>query len=147
MSRKAKWIVFFVSILIIGGAATAWYIFNEKFADTADRKVAFTVEATDFIREFETESKLANQKYTEKIVAVNGIISAVEPADTTTNIKMIDTAKGSYIIFAFQQQHMADAKKLKVGDRVSIKGSCSGGTFSEILETWLISFKRCAINK
>lgn len=147
MSRKGKWILAIVSILIIAGAATAWYIFNETFSDTADRKVAFTVEASDFIREFETDSKLANRKYTEKIIAVNGIVSEVEPADTTTNIKIIDTTKGSYIIFAFQQQHMADAKKLKAGDRVSIKGSCSGGTFSEILETWLISFKRCAINK
>ena len=147
MSKKGKWILAIVSILILSGAAVAWYIFNEEFSDTADRKVDFTVEANDFIREFETDSKRANQLYTEKIVAVNGIVSAVESADTTTNIKMIDTAKGSYIIFAFQQQHLADAKKLKEGDRVSIKGSCSGGTYSEILETWLISFKRCAINK
>ena len=147
MSKKGKWIMALVGLLIIAGAATTWYIFNETFSDTADRKVAFSVEANDFIREFETDSKLANQKYTEKIVAVNGIVSEVESADTTTNIKMIDTTKGSYIIFAFQQQHLADAKKLKEGDRVSIKGSCSGGTYSEILETWLISFKRCAINK
>ncbi len=147
MSKKGKWILAIVSILILSGAAVVWYIFNQEFSDTADRKVSFTVEANDFIREFETDSKRANQLYTEKIVAVNGIVSAVESADTTTNIKMIDTAKGSYIIFAFQQQHLADAKKLKEGDRVSIKGSCSGGTYSEILETWLISFKRCAINK
>lgn len=147
MSKKGKWILAIVSILILSGAAVAWYIFNEEFSDTADRKVDFTVEANDFIREFETDSNRANQLYTEKIIAVNGIVSAVESADTTTNIKMIDTAKGSYIIFAFQQQHLADAKKLKEGDRVSIKGSCSGGTYSEILETWLISFKRCAINK
>ncbi len=147
MSKKGKWILAIVSILILSGAAVVWYIFNQEFSDTADRKVSFTVEANDFIREFETDSKLANQQYTEKIIAVNGIVSAVESADTTTNIKMIDTAKGFYIIFAFQQQHMADAKKLKEGDRVSIKGSCSGGTYSEILETWLISFKRCAINK
>jgi hypothetical protein len=34
-----------------------------------------------------------------------------------------------------------------VGDKVSIKGSCSNGAFSTILETEYITFKRCAVNK
>jgi hypothetical protein len=44
---------------------------------------------------------------------VKGIVTATEPADTTMNIKMSDTTTGSYLIFAFQEQHMAEAKKLK----------------------------------
>lgn len=134
-------------IVLLAGTGVAWYIFTEKFSDTADRKPAYTVEAMDFIREFEKNDSLANKKYTEKIIAVNGIVSAIESADTTANIKFTDTLSGSYIIFAFQQQHLAEAKQLKVGDKVSIKGSCSGGTYSEILGTEFISFKRSAINK
>ena len=53
----------------------------------------------------------------------------------------------SYIIFAFQEQHLADAKSIKEGDNVIIKGSCSGGAYSSILETEFITFKRCAISK
>ena len=147
MKSRTKKIGAFIIILVLAGAAVAWYLFTDTFSDTAHRKVEFTVDAMDFIKEFEKDNKLANNKYTEKIIAVNGTVSEVESADTTTNIKMIDSESGSYIIFAFQQQHLADAKKLKAGDKVSIKGSCSGGTFSEILETELISFKRCAINK
>jgi len=147
MKSRTKKIGAFIIILVLAGATVAWYLFTDTFSDTAHRKVEFTVDAMDFIKEFEKDNKLANQKYTEKIIAVNGTVSEVESADTTTNIKMIDSESGSYIIFAFQQQHLADAKKLKAGDKVSIKGSCSGGTFSEILETELISFKRCAINK
>jgi len=60
---------------------------------------------------------------------------------------MADTASGSYIIFAFQQQHRGEAKKIKMGDMVSIKGSCSGGAYSHMLETEYIAFKRCAVNK
>lgn len=147
MKSRTKKIGAFIIILVLAGAAVAWYLFTDTFSDTAHRKVEFTVDAMDFIKEFEKDNKLANQKYTEKIIAVNGTVSEVESADTTTNIKMIDTESGSYIIFAFQQQHLADAKMLKTGDKVFIKGSCSGGTYSEILETELISFKRCAINK
>jgi tRNA_anti-like len=151
LSSKRKSI--FKKIVIAGifalaiGSSIAWYIFTEKFSDTSERKAAFTVTANDFIKEFQQSDSLANKKYTEKIVVVNGIVSEVENADSTTNIKFVDTATGSYIIFAFQDMHLQEAKQLKPGDNASIKGSCSGGTYSDILEVNYITFKRCAINK
>ncbi|MFN8250004.1 MAG: hypothetical protein U0T68_13705 [Ferruginibacter sp.] len=147
MKPLYKRILLIALVLFLVGAGVAWYIFTETFTDTAERKPEYTVEAMDFIKEFEKNDSLANKKYTEKIIAVNGTVSEIEAADTTANIKFVDTLSGSYIIFAFQQQHLAEAKLLKVGDKVSIKGSCSGGTYSEILGTEFISFKRAAINK
>jgi len=134
----------FVFILISIGIV--WYIFTEKFTDTAESKPDFTLTATDFIKEFQLNDSLANKKYIEKIVDINGSISEVETADTTANIKFTDTLTGDYIIFAFQQQHLAAAKKLQQGQQVSIKGSCRGGTYSEILGIKYISFKRAALN-
>lgn len=134
-------------LLLLAGGGAVWYIFNEKFTDTSERKAAFTVNAIDLIHEFQQSDSLANKKYAEKIITVNGRISELEAADTTINVKMIDTLTDAYIIFAFQQQHLKEAKQLKEGDSVSIKGSCSGGTYSEILETEFITFKRCAVNK
>jgi tRNA_anti-like len=134
-------------VLLVAGGVTAWFIFTEKFTDTTKREAAFTVNAMDLLHEFQKSDSLANIKYAEKIITVNGRVTETEAADTTINIKMIDTATSSYIIFAFQQQHLAEAKQLKAGDSVSIKGSCSGGTYSDILETEFVTFKRCAINK
>ena len=136
-------------LLLIAGGITVWYIFTEKFSDTADRKAAFTVNAIDFIREFEKNGSVANSKYREQIISVNGRITEMEAAaaDTTVNIRMTDPASASYIIFTFQQQHLQETRELKVGDSVSVKGSCSGGTYSNILEVEKIEFKRCAINK
>ena len=134
-------------VLLLAGGGFIWYIFTEKFTDTAEVKADYTVRAIDFIKEFQHDLGLANKKYSEKIVVVNGTVSAVEAADTTANIKMIDSSSGAYIIFAFQQQHLAEAKQMKQGDEVSIKGSCSNGAFSTILETEYITFKRCAVNK
>jgi len=136
-------------ILVIGllGAAATWYIFSEKFSDTSETKTDFTINALDLIHEFEKNDSLANKKYAEKMIVVNGMVSEIEAADTTVNIKMVDTTSGAYVIFAFQQQHREEAKKIKQGDKVSIKGSCSGGAYSRILETEYITFKRCALNK
>ena len=142
-----KKILLGIFVIALLGAGGIWYIFSEKFSDINEVKADFTVNALDMIHEFEKNDSLANKKYTEKIVVVNGMVSEVEGADTTVNIKMADTSSGSYVIFAFQQQHRAQAKSIKVGDSVSIKGSCSGGVYSRILETEFITFKRCALNK
>ena len=109
-------------LLLLAGGGAVWYIFNEKFTDTSERKAEFTVNAIDLIHEFQQSDSLANKKYAEKIITVNGRISELEAADTTINVKMIDTLTDAYIIFAFQQQHLKAAKQLKEGDSVSIIG-------------------------
>jgi len=135
-----------VLAVIIGGVY--WYVATEKFSDTTERKAAYTVNALDFIKEFLANDSAANAKYREKIVTINGTISALESPDTATvNVKFIDPPTGSYIIFAFQDTHLSEGKGLKVGDVVSIKGSCSGGVYSDILEVTKIDFKRAALNK
>ena len=143
--KKVLWAI---SLLILAGAGIIWYLFTLTFDDTKELKPAYTVEADALISEFMKNDSIANQKYSEKIITVNGIVSDIEqPADTSVNIKMTDTVSGSYIIFAFQAKDMAAARKLKAGDKASIKGSCSGGTYSKILESESITFKRCVVNQ
>jgi hypothetical protein len=146
MKRYKKWLIALV-VLLLAGAAVIWWLFNLKYEDTATVKADYTVNAIDFIKEFKLDMAAANKKYSEKIIVVNGTISAIEMADTTANIKMVDTTNGAYVIFAFQQQHLNEAKAMKEGEQVSIKGSCSNGAFSSILEAEYITFKRCAVNK
>lgn len=145
MKTYKKWLIA-LGVLLLAGAAVIWWVFNLKYEDTATVKADYTVNAMEFIQEFRKDMVAANKKYSEKIIAVNGTISAIEMADTTANIKMVD-ATGAYIIFAFQQQHLDEAKTMKEGEQVSIKGSCSNGVFSDILGVEKIDFKRCAVNK
>jgi tRNA_anti-like len=144
--RYKKWLIALFVLLLVA-AGVVWWLFTLKYDDTANVKADHTVNAIDFIKEFKQDMGAANKKYSEKIIVVNGTVSAIEAADTTANIKMTDTTNGAYIIFAFQQQHLNEAKAMKKGEKVSIKGSCSNGAFSTILETEYISFKRCAVNK
>ena len=140
-----KWLLIGGASLLLIGVVVYFYFATRTHEDTASLEVAYNVEAIPFIKEFENDYKSANKKYAEKIIAVNGVVTATEPADTTINIKMSDSATGSYLIFAFQSQDMEKAKRLKEGDRVVIKGSCSDGVYSEILGTYFISFKRSTV--
>jgi hypothetical protein len=150
-SKKYPWrkrILIAVLLLAVAGATIYFYIATEKFADTTDRNAAYTVNAIDFLKEFQQNDSLANLKYREKIVTINGRVSELESPDTSTvNVKFADPSTGSFIIFAFQDTHLSEGKSLKVGDSVSIKGSCSGGVYSKILEVTKVDFKRAALNK
>ena len=142
-----KWVLVAVLVVVVILAGIYWYAATDKFSDTKARKADFTLNALDFIHEFQQGLKAANEKYTDKIIALNGKVSEVEAADTTLNVKFVDPTTASYVIFAFQQQHLDEAKKIKAGDSISIKGSCSGGIYSEILDVSSISFKRSTLIK
>lgn len=143
--RVVKWL--FISAGSLLGIALIVYAYfaTLRHEDTASLTIDHTVDAIPFIKEFEKDYQAANKKYDEKIIAVKGIITATEPADTTMNIKMEDTTTGSYLIFAFQQQHMADAKRLKEGNSVVIKGVFSDGIYSDIKEAYFINFQRSTV--
>ena len=150
-SAKKIWkkILLVKLVLLVIGLGVAWYFLTGKFEDTADVKPDYTVSALGFMNEFklnDTLNPVINKKYTEKIITVNGRVTSVEAADTTTNLKIIND-EGAYILFAFQQKDQANVKKVKAGDSVSIKGSCNGASFSEILGVPFITFKRCSLNK
>ncbi len=121
---------------------------GEKYDDTANVKSDYTLNGIDLIIEFKANDSLSNAKYREKIITVMGRVSETElPNDSTVNIKISDST-GSYVNFSFTGKYLEPAKKLKATDSVIIKGSCSGGFYSDILETETITFKRCAlINK
>ena len=149
-TKKKPWLkklLIITLIILVAGGIGIYLIFTEKFEDTGTQAATFTVTADELIKEFQQNDSAANEKYAEKMISVNGKITETEVADSSINIKMMDTLTGSYIIFAFQEQHIKEAKQFIEGDMVSIKGSCSGGTYSKILETEYITFKRCAINK
>ena len=146
---KKNWIkriLIIAAMLLVAGIGIIWYLFTKKYEDTAKVKAEYSLPAAQLIQEFKTNLAVANQRYMEKIVTVTGRVSEIESADTTVNIKMTDTTSGSYVIFAFQSQDMKMVKQIQEGDSVSLKGSCSGGEYSNILDAHFINFKRCTIN-
>ena len=135
-----------ILLLIMVGFGIIWYLFSKKFENTATVKTDAIIQSASLLQEFRSDLPAANNKYSEKIISVNGRISELEKADTTFNIKMTD-ATGAYLIFAMQAEKRTEAAKVNEGDSISIKGSCSGGSFSSILGIVYIPFKRCIIEK
>lgn len=145
--KKTAWILAGPLFVFISFLVMEKYIMNETFSDTAGIKADYSISAFDLIQEFTANDRAANKKYIEKIVNVHGATSEVEiKSDSTINIKFADST-GSYISFSLDKDQYDIAKNIKPGDSVSLKGSCSGSFYSDILSTSQISFKRSTLNK
>jgi len=144
---KVKYIIIFCIIIALAAGIGIGYRFTQKFDDTTNMRAVYLVNALDLIKEFQRNNSIANIKYAEKIITVTGLVTQVENANYSINIKMSDTVNGSYVIFAFQDKNLNEAKSIKTGDKIAIKGSCSGGAYSKILAAEFITFKRCVLDK
>ncbi len=143
---KKRLLAIFLAVVVILGVVY-WIVATEKYSDTKSRKEHFSVGAFDLLKEFQADDSIAKSKYDGKILSVSGVVSAIEPVDTaTTNIKFIDATNGNYAIFAFQQQHIKEAAKVKVGDSISIKAAFSDYTYSSVLEVHYLTFQRATLN-
>lgn len=122
-------------------------MFEETFTSTDDIRADFILSVNDLLKEFVANDTAANKKYTEKVLQVDGVVSAVDiAADSTSTIRFEDSA-GSYAIFSMEKSQVDKIKNIKTGDAVSVKGVCSGSIFSDILGTTSISFKRSILKK
>lgn len=142
-----KKIAIIISLIFILASAVVWYIFNTEFDKTQEINPDYILSSFQLIQEFDKSNLESNKKFSDKIVQISGEVNDIEYADTSINIKMTSAETSSYIIFSFQSDNMAAAKKIKKSDQISIKGSCSGAIYSDILEANAISFKRCVIIK
>lgn len=145
--KKITWLVIGPVFAFVAYKYGERFVMNETFRHTAEVKADYTVKAQDLIAEFLANDTLANKKYREKILVVNGLATKVERlSDSTTTIQLADSS-GSYVAFGFDKDQLDKLKNLRDGDPVSIKGSCSGSFYSEILGTTVINFKRSTLNQ
>lgn len=145
--KKITWIVIGPALAFGAYKIGESSVMSETFSDTDDLKADYTINATALIREFAANDSAGNNKYKEKILTVNGIVSeAIVNSDSSVNIKFVDTAK-YFINFPLEKSEYERTKNIRPGDAISLKGSLSGSSYSMILDSTSIDFKRSTLNK
>ena len=123
-------------ILVIGIIASiAFYMWNKPHKDIAAAKEDFILTSTDFYKEYVANETTANTKYLDKVIAVEGTISAIEleNADEPTVALTTGTADMT-VSCGFKKELLNEIKKLKQNDKIKIKGKCDGmGMFGVVI--------------
>jgi uncharacterized protein YpmB len=127
-----KKILFAIIIIAILGGAYAYYQYNKPVASIESKKPDIVVSANDLFAAYDEDENAANEKYTEKIIQVKGIISDVVKEGTGYKIFIETDNPMSGVICEMEEGQ--DVGSLKAGDEVSVKGRCTGFLSDVILK-------------
>lgn len=121
--KKKYFIIAGVLLLLIIG--WGFYKYNKPHAGIADQKADYVMTAADLFNSFQKDESAANKKYLGKVIAVKGMISAIQAGSGNTNIQ-IDVSPMGGVNCSFSKTDGQTLKTLKKGDTLTIKGRCTG---------------------
>ena len=124
--QKLKIAGFVLLVIGVAGFAYGWQQFHRQHNDTSGLYEAVSKEAMALLNEFETNEALANGQYNDKVVSVTGKVLKVEENGDTRNVVLGEASSFSGVICQFQADHNNEAKKLKPGQEIKVKGICTG---------------------
>ena len=120
-----KRIIIFIVVLVAVVAAYAYYEYTRKPATANDRTTDFTMTTTQLLEAFSNEDA-ANKKYQDKVIEVNGTIDAVAKNGKSYDVSLTTEDPMTLITVQLVPEENESASKLKTGDKIALKGICTG---------------------
>lgn len=121
-----KKIFLFIIVLAVAGGAYGYYLFNKPHQSVTDQPPAFTLQSQILVDSFEKDENAANKLYLGKIIEVSGVVSE---RSVDEKGKMSITLQGpdmAGIGCVFEKASQTKASTLTEGQKVTIKGICTG---------------------
>lgn len=115
----------FVALTIAVGGYFAYSAWNKEHANASDVE-ALKVDAGKLLKEFQTNEIEANKSYLSKVLELEGEVSEVG-ADSAHKIMLsVPDEMMEGIVVSLDKRYAENAKNIKIGMRIKVKGFCSG---------------------
>ncbi|RZP24792.1 hypothetical protein EVA24_01030 [bacterium] len=115
--KKYLPLIFIVLLIIV------YAVWNKPHKNYSNTKPNITIDSSNFINEFKTNSTLATEKYLNKIILVNGNVT-----DTLTKSVVLNNG----IVCTFDSLSLKALGLIQINNEVSIKGRFVG--FDDLFE-------------
>ena len=137
MGKKIR--IVLIVVLVIGaiGGGIVYKKLHEKAPTGATAKVDVTMTAEQLAKEFATDEKTANTKYLNKNIEVSGVVTETNKNQDGGLMVMLETGDPINVVQCTMDSSAAVVNK---GDKVTIKGICSGNNMG-------VCLTGCAIKK
>ncbi|MBE9489750.1 MAG: hypothetical protein IMY67_05605 [Bacteroidetes bacterium] len=144
MKKKiVKWGFILLAIIIIAGGAAFLYMFFQPHRDVQATQSDFQLEAKQIVDEYLTDYKAANDKYLQeegdsKIIEITGIVADLSEDFNKQKVVLLkNLGENAGVSCTFTPETKQHAEKLKIGDKVTIKGVIrSGAVYDEDMELY-----------
>jgi len=123
MNKKLKISLIVVLILVLGGSAVAYFMWNKPHRNVENEK-GIVITASQLVKEYQQNEAEANKKYLDKAIQVTGAIGEIktnQEGKTTISLTSDDAFTG---VFCTLKE--PPPGNVAAGSAVTIKGICSG---------------------
>jgi hypothetical protein len=126
MKKNWKYILFGLVIIIVAGAVYGYLLYNKPHRDVLKSKTDYTISASELLKEFETNSTLASEKYIGKILLVSGNVESIKVSPSNSTIQL--SCEGGFfgVNCSFNSEGATNLLEIKIGNEIQLKGECSG---------------------
>jgi hypothetical protein len=143
-AMKKKIILSVLTVLALGAGLYGYTEYNRTHEDLSRREAQISITAPELIAAFEKDTALFQKQYTDKIIAVNGVVKRIDREKTGAIISLGEEGTLSAVQCSMDSAHNEQHQTLKEGSLVNIKGVCTGGRSEELFGTDVI-LNRCVI--
>jgi hypothetical protein len=127
--KKIILIALVVAVVIAG--AVYFYVFHKPARTAASEDAKYALSATELVSAFEANENTANAKYLNQIVKVSGSVASIAQSKDEISVSLQGDGMGG-VTCSFGKESL-DTTKVKAGDKVFIKGICSGYLMDVVL--------------
>ncbi len=113
------------------GALAIW---NAPKASVKSKPADYTLSATELFQEYSENQGVADKKFINQIVEVKGIIFEVSTDQQGATVFLLTTGETEAGVLCTMELGESDkVKGKKVGDRITVKGHCTGMLMEVVL--------------
>jgi hypothetical protein len=117
----------YASILILAVIGFGFFYINQSKKGIDGIHAEFNISPEKLVQEFETNEEIANKKYLDKIILIEGKINSISTReDGPTTIVMNASNPMNSVSCELNKKESEKYLTIKNGDIIKIKGICSG---------------------
>lgn len=118
-----KRIVYILVILVLGGAAAAYWLYAKTTPDVVRTEPDVVVTVDALTKAFGTDAAAADKRYNGKVIQVLGKIKSI----STSGAVVLESSAGpSEVVIGLDDRHRQDVAKLRTGTQAALQGVYSG---------------------
>jgi hypothetical protein len=131
-------IIWIALIVVLTGGAVFVLYYNKPHRSSSHETAAFTLSAGQLIDAFANDEEAANARYLDKMLEVHGPIKEWIHDDTGVILLLGGASEFSSVSCKLEPGQDELLHEMKIGDRVQVKGICSGALLDVVLSKCII---------
>jgi len=144
--KKLLRILIILTVFGVVAAALVWKFYvNKPHEDIENATPAYTMTTEEIWQKYNSNLKTADSLYTGNVIELTGNLSRVDKNDSLVSVIFVMAADSMFgdktISCQMYKKHNDEAVTLKAGNKVKIKGFCTGYSDPDI------KFNKCSIVK